>query len=101
MKADWHQDWFITRDAQGEVDRLIRCTSREVGGTGVVFRNGLMYRHMHEPYSECEHQFMLPEHSTLVRITYVRLGLKDWQQIEDKARALFFDHLVSPVQRPS
>ena len=96
MKADWHQDWFITRDAAGEVDRLIRCTSREVGGTGVVFRDGLMYRNMHEPYSECEHQFMLPEHSTLVRITYVRIGLKDWQQIEDKARALFFDHLVSP-----
>ena len=50
---------------------------------------------MQEPYSECEHQFMLPDHSTLVRITYVRLGLKDWQQIEDTARALFLDHLVS------
>ncbi len=101
MDADRHQDWFITRDAAGEVDRLIRCTSREVGGTGVVFRDGLMYRDRGTPYSECTHQFMLPEHSTLVRITYVRLGLKDWQQIEDKARALFFDHLVSPVQRPS
>jgi hypothetical protein len=50
---------------------------------------------MQKPYSECGHQSMLPEHSTLVRITYVRIGLKDGQQIEDKARALFFDHLVS------
>ncbi len=39
---------------------------------------------------------MLPEHSTMVYISYVRVGLKDWQKIEDKARALFFDHLVSP-----
>ena len=96
MDADRHQDWFITRDAAGEVDRLIRCTSREVGGTGVVFRDGLMYRDRGTPYSECRHQFMLPEHSTMVYISYVRVGLKDWQKIEDKARALFFDHLVSP-----
>lgn len=95
MQARWHKDWFITRDESGEVERIIKCTSREVSDPGVEYRDGKLYKNKVRELPKCDHEFIIPNMNTRVTISYLRIALGDWREIEQRARDLLMMHLKS------
>ena len=89
----WMTDWFVTRDHEGVVERIIKCTSQEVNDPGVEYRDGKLVKSKTLGVAECDHYFIVPDRSTAVRITYVREGLEHWKAIENRARALLLGQL--------
>ena len=95
MEDSWHTDWFISRGEDDEVRTVIKCTSRNVVETGVEYRDGKMVKNDVHELPECQHIFAISDHDTQVRIHYVRVGLPDWQRIEDKAKSIFLNGIRS------
>ncbi|MCW4455268.1 hypothetical protein OK348_10740 [Flavobacterium sp. MXW15] len=93
MQARWHTDWFVTRDGNGEVERIIKCTSREVTESGIDYRDGKIIKNKIHELPECDHFFILPEQSIRVKINYIRVALEEWQRIEQHAHDLLAAHL--------
>ena len=98
MQDNWNRDWFLKRGKNGDVETVIKCTSRNVVGTGVEYRDGKMVRNDVYGLPDCDHTFAIPDHNTQVSINYVRVGLTDWQRIEERARMLFRQSLRGPAQ---
>ncbi|WP_231104249.1 hypothetical protein [Xanthomonas graminis] len=94
FKADEHDDWYVERDANGEIRTFIKCTSHVVAETGVEYRDGKLVRSQDAELPECHHLFALPEISTLVEVRYVRAALPDWKRIEDAARSYIEKFMV-------
>jgi len=88
MKADRHTDWFLAKDAAGEVATVIKCTPREITVSGVAYRDGKLVKSRDYGYAVCKHTFMVAALSTLVRIEYPREGLARWQEFETHAKGL-------------
>lgn len=44
MEASYYKDWYVSRDAKGNIDTIIKCTSRAVEPSGVEFREGKLVR---------------------------------------------------------
>ena len=95
MRDRWHTDWFVTRDNNGTVERIIKCTSRGVTSVGVGYRAGKIVRNNERYVAECDHTFPISDHGTIVRVHYARIGLPDWRRIEGEARELFLDNIVA------
>ena len=93
MQDRWHKDWFLQRDVKGEVRTVIKCTSRYVTETGVEYRNGKIHKNKAHELPDCEHIFMLADHDTKIRLRYLRIGLPDWQRIEERARSIFLENI--------
>ncbi|MEG2802803.1 hypothetical protein [Stenotrophomonas sp.] len=100
MKSSWYEDWFVTRDTRGEIDRIIKCTSRNTVESGVEYRDGKMVKSRVRELPECDHFLIIPERSTRLRINYVREAMKDWRAIEDRARALFLQGISNRKSTP-
>lgn len=81
------KDWYIARDPNGDVSTIIKCTSREIVGDGVEYRDGALVARKSEPYSECMHMFAIPALKIMVHVDYVRFALPDWEKIEARARS--------------
>ena len=88
MRATWHVDWYVTRDAAGEVERLIKCDSRAMPGTGVEMHDGKIVKRKDEQTPLCNHRFMVPEMNIWGAIRYPRFMLDRWQDMEERAREL-------------
>lgn len=88
MSADWHVDWFVTRDGSGTINRMIKCTSREVKKSGLAMRDGKIVRAKGFGFPVCDHQYMVPELNVIADIHYARDMLEQWQQMEDQSRLL-------------
>ncbi|HDS1139201.1 TPA: hypothetical protein QDZ75_003255 [Stenotrophomonas maltophilia] len=88
MRGSWHVDWYVTRDAAGEVERLIKCDSRAMPGTGVEMRDGKIVKRKDEQTPLCDHMFMVPEMNVRGAIRYPRFMLDRWQDMEERAREL-------------
>ncbi|AJC47649.1 hypothetical protein [Xanthomonas sacchari] len=95
FKAEEHDDWYVERDADGEIRTFINCTSHVVAETGVEYRDGKLVRSKDAELPECHHIFALPEISTLVEVRYVRAALPDWKRIEDAARSYLEKFMVT------
>lgn len=95
MQDNWNKDWFLKRGKNGDVETVIKCTSRNVVGTGVEYRDGKMVRNGVYGLPDCDHTFAISDHNTQVSINYVRVGLTDWQLIEDRARSIFLRSIRS------
>ncbi|WVL64941.1 hypothetical protein VDQ57_021835 [Xanthomonas campestris pv. campestris] len=87
MEASYYKDWYVSRGAQGNIDTIIKCTSRAVEPSGVEFREGKLVRSKERELPSCEHVFVIPEMKVAVEIDYVRVALKDWKKIQDRARS--------------
>ena len=87
MEASYYKDWYVSRDAKGNIDTIIKCTSRAVEPSGVEFREGKLVRSKERELPSCEHVFVIPEMKVAVEIDYVRVALKDWKKIQDRARS--------------
>ncbi len=94
LEPGGHQDWYVQRDASGDISTVIKCTSREVVGDGVEYRDGVLGARRSDPYSDCYHVFVIPELKIAVDIRYVRFALPDWKRIEDRAREALRDFMV-------
>ena len=81
MEASYYKDWYVSRDAKGNIDTIIKCTSR------AEFREGKLVRSKERELPSCEHVFVIPEMKVAVEIDYVRVALKDWKKIQDRARS--------------
>lgn len=88
MQAEWHTDWFLSKDQNGEVTTVVKCTPREVITSGVEYRDGKLVKSSETGYAECKHTFMIASRDTLIRISYPREGLEHWGEIEQRARDL-------------
>ena len=94
MRADlWHTDWFVARDASGEISQIIKCTPREITESGVEYRDGKMVKKKVYGFAECGQTFIIEELSTVVDVNYPREGLANWQRMEARARALLIDNI--------
>ncbi|MCM5548773.1 hypothetical protein [Xanthomonas hortorum] len=93
MDASYYKDWYVSRDAKGNIDTIIKCTSREVEPSGVEFREGKLVRSKERELPTCEHVFVIPEMKVAVEINYVRVALKDWKKIQDRARSALKDFM--------
>ncbi|MEB2026547.1 hypothetical protein VDR74_16770 [Xanthomonas campestris pv. campestris] len=87
MEASYYKDWYVSRDAKGNIDTIIKCTSRAVEPSGVEFREGKLVRSKERELPSCEHVLVIPEMKVAVEIDYVRVALKDWKKIQDRARS--------------
>jgi len=83
------RDWYITRDVDGDVERIIKCASREMPGTGIEIRDGRIYKRMDEVTPRCRHMYIMPAMNIEGEISYPRFMLERWKDIEAQARALF------------
>lgn len=90
-----YQDWYISRDANGQVQTVIKCDSRLITESGVEYRDGKLVRSKGEKLPDCDHVFIIPELKTAVDINYVRFALPDWKKIEDRARGAVHDFMVA------
>ncbi|QNH10695.1 hypothetical protein [Xanthomonas sp. SI] len=87
MQPKGHDDWYVRRDQRGDIQTVIKCTSREVTQTGVEYRDGTLVRSDEDALPKCDHFFTIPQLKVLVHINYVRVALADWSKIEDRARS--------------
>jgi hypothetical protein len=84
-RVSWHDEWLITRDAEGTVDRFIKCRLEEGEQQGIGDIPDLSPA---PGMPKCEHIIILPEISTKMRIVYPRVALPRWKEIEGRARSL-------------
>lgn len=94
MKIDWHTDWYLGRDADGEVTTVIKCTPREITEPGVEYRRGKMVKSKGESLAECDHTLMMADLDTIIRMNYPREGVLHWRELETRARQLVTDSIV-------
>jgi len=95
MNASYYQDWYVSRDAQGRIDTIIKCTSREVEASGVDLRAGKLVLSPARELPACKHVFVVPEMRVAVEIDYVRVALKDWKKIDARARSALKEFLTT------
>ncbi|MEG2802804.1 hypothetical protein [Stenotrophomonas sp.] len=88
MTAGFHKDWFLAKDAAGEVETVIKCTPREITVSGVEYREGKLVKSKENGYAVCTQTFMIAPMKTLVEVTYPREGLERWREIDARAREL-------------
>ncbi|HEL5400728.1 hypothetical protein [Stenotrophomonas maltophilia] len=81
-------DWYVTRDERGEIDRLIKCTTREMHGTGIEIRDDRIFKRKDEQTPYCDQMFMVPAMNAWGDISYPRFMLDRWQDMEERAREL-------------
>ncbi|MEA9656179.1 hypothetical protein ABFU65_21220 [Xanthomonas campestris pv. raphani] len=97
MAASYYKDWYVSRDAQGNIETIIKCTSREVEQSGVEYRDGKLARSKEQELPTCTHVFVIPEMKVAVEIDYVRAALKDWKKIQDRARSALKEFMAARV----
>lgn len=94
MQAKNHKDWYVRRDESGQIQTIIKCTSREVTESGVEYRDGKLVRSDEDGFPTCRHVFVIPDLKVVVEIRYVRLALEDWKKIEDRARGALYEFMT-------
>ena len=95
MNASYYQDWYVSRDAQGRIDTIIKCTSREVEASGMEYRAGKLVRSTARELPACKHVFLVSDMKVAVEIDYVRVALKDWEKIDARARSALKEFLTT------
>jgi hypothetical protein len=94
MDTDFHTDWFIGHDAKGELSTVIKCTPRGVTESGVEYRDGKMVKNDVIGMARCDHTLMMEDINTIIKMSYPREGISQWQRIEARARQFVRDHMV-------
>lgn len=94
QNTHWQYDWFVSRDASGRIDQIIKCTTREVKESGVEYRDGKMVKKRGIGFAECKQRFVIEGMSTIAEVRYSREGLANWKQMRDRARSLLIDNVV-------
>jgi hypothetical protein len=86
-KLEEQPDWYIARNAAGEVATVIKCGSH-LQKDGFIIQGEQVVRDGHRS-TECSHEIVIVEDKILLSIDYARVFLKDWKKIEQRARDLF------------
>ncbi|WP_052338499.1 hypothetical protein [Luteimonas huabeiensis] len=91
----WRKDWYVARDADGEIVTFIQCDTDKITD-GLVVEGGEL-RPSPNPkdrVAQCTHYLILPEDDISVRITYVRVLLPDWKRFESRIKQILQDYRV-------
>lgn len=94
MAPSYHTDWFVSQDASGRIDQVIKCTPREITESGVEYRGGKMVKKRVVGLATCQQTFVVEELKTLVEMDYPREGLVNWRQMSARATALLTDNIL-------
>lgn len=91
-------DWYIRRDAEGNVQTFIRCNRPSIPDGWVI--EGMKLKQLPMTSSAtittaiCEHSMPLPEYHARARLSYRRLLLHEWQRFEQQYRDFLRKHYV-------
>lgn len=91
----WRKDWYVARDAEGEIVTFIECDTDEI--TDGLIVDGSELRPSPNPkdrVAQCRHRLILPEDDISILITYVRVLLPDWKRFEDRIKRILRDYRV-------
>lgn len=90
----WQYDWFVSRNAADQIDQVIKCTTRDVAESGVMYRDGKMVKKPVFGFAECNQRFVIEELSVIAEVRYPREGIADWKTIRERTRALLIDNIT-------
>lgn len=94
----FNNDWFVARDANGTLTTIIKCTSREAP-EGARIVDGRLELLDTPRLPSCNHAFIMPKYGTYVRVSYLRIFMRDWQRIEQRIRGIFDDGYLGDAPR--
>lgn len=94
MEVEAHRDWYVAEDGGDTITTVVKCTPRQITESGVEYRNGKMVKSSGRGLAECDHTIMIADMDTIIRMNYPREGLKNWQEIERRARQLVSEFIV-------
>ncbi|WP_343650523.1 hypothetical protein [Stenotrophomonas sp.] len=95
----WQYDWFVSRNAADQIDQVIKCTTRDVAESGVMYRDGKMVKKPVFGFAECNQRFVIEELSVIAEVHYPREGIADWKTIRERTRALLIDNSAAERTR--
>ncbi len=79
-RAGSYKDWFVRRDARGQLLTVITCDPQPEPGA--------------DTRPQCTHDFTIPEQLISVSVDYDRSFLIGWEKIESRARALLAEYRI-------
>src|SRR3546814_5176185 len=86
------KDCYLDRDADGRWTALIKCDSR-LQHDGIRIEGGRITRE-DGPSTSCTHYFLMPDEKISFSAFYVRVFLKDWKKIENRAREMLKQYRI-------
>ncbi len=95
----FNNDWFVARDANGTLTTVIKCTSREEPD-GARMVDGRLQLLDAPRLPRCNHSFLMPRYGTNVRVSYLRIFMRDWQRIEQRVRDIFDAGYLGDAPQP-
>lgn len=85
-QLDAQQDWYLNRDASGQLTTVIKCSSH-LRPDGFII-DGERLEPVGNRSASCTHYFSMPDEKISFSAFYARVFLKDGKRIEDRAREL-------------
>ncbi len=95
IQPESNDDWYVSFDVAGRVERLVSCASREMKDPGYDWRGDVPVKNSTIGVARCEHMFVIPDRDVLVSVSYLRDLLPQWQRLEARATALFLESEVT------
>ncbi|WP_024889791.1 hypothetical protein [Luteimonas huabeiensis] len=89
------KDWYVARDADGEIVTFIQCDTGEITD-GLIVEGGELRRSPNpkDRVAQCTHHLVVPEDNIRIMIEYVRVLLPDWKRFEDRIKQILRDYKV-------
>jgi hypothetical protein len=95
IQSESNDDWYVSFDVAGRVERLVSCASREMKDPGYDWRGDVPVKNSTIGVARCEHMFVIPDRNVLVSVSYLRDLLPQWQRLEARATAIFLQSQVT------
>lgn len=85
-------DWYVVRDGEGRVRTFISCDPWEYVADGVLMEGGKLVRSSGDRVAMCRHSMVDGEDGVGVEMSYARVMLGDWRQLEASPLTLMRRH---------
>ncbi len=82
----YEDDWYVARDANGNLTTVIKCDSTKFRKDGVKLEGNEVIHEKGAVAASCFHYFADIENKLSITLNYKRAFLKDWKRMEDAVR---------------
>lgn len=82
----YEDDWYVARDASGNLTTFIKCDSTKFREDGVKLVGNEVIHEKGAVAASCFHYFADIENKLSISLNYKRAFLKDWKRMEDAVR---------------
>ncbi|MCL1501572.1 Smlt3025 familytype IV secretion system inhibitor, partial [Xanthomonas nasturtii] len=82
----YEDDWYVARDASGNLTTFIKCDSTKFRDDGVRLQGNEVIHEKGAIAASCFHYFADIENKLSINLNYKRAFLKDWKRMEDAVR---------------